>query len=310
MNDSFSRYHPILNFTFFIVVIGTTVFSTHPIILSISFFSAISYICALKGFRAMLKSLFCFALPVMVIISLMNPLFNHYGVTTLGYLSNGNPITLESIVYGLVTSLMFAAVILWFSCYNVVMTSDRFIYIFGKIIPGLSLILSMALRFVPRFFVQGEKIGRARAGIGYDSGSGSLWQRMKNAVANCSILITWALENAVDTADSMKARGYGSKKRTAYSIFYFGRKDAILTVAMTVFGIAGILGIVAGLASAMYNPVIKLAEASAITVVCYICYAIFCMLPTILHIVSVVRYRAMEKRIESNHVREWRLWEL
>jgi energy-coupling factor transport system permease protein len=46
---------------------------------------------------------------------------------------------------------MLAAVISWFSCYNAVMTSDKFVYLFGRVIPALSLILSMTLRFVPKF---------------------------------------------------------------------------------------------------------------------------------------------------------------
>jgi hypothetical protein len=50
---------------------------------------------------------------------------------------------MESIVYGLAAAFMFVTVIIWFSCFNAVMTSDKFIYLFGKVIPALSLILAM-----------------------------------------------------------------------------------------------------------------------------------------------------------------------
>ena len=34
-------------------------------------------------------------------------------------------------------------------------------------------------------------------------------------IVRLSIVVTWSMENAIETADSMKARGYGTKKRTA-----------------------------------------------------------------------------------------------
>lgn len=71
-------------------------------------------------------------------------MFNHYGVTMLYYVkSSGNWITLEALVYGVVLGAVMFVVIQWFSCYNKVMTTDKFIYLFGRIIPALSLILSM-----------------------------------------------------------------------------------------------------------------------------------------------------------------------
>ncbi len=66
-----------------------------------------------------------------------NPAFNHEGATILAYLPSGNPLTLEFIVYGLSAAVMMASVILWFSCYNAVMTSDKFVYLFGRVIPAL-----------------------------------------------------------------------------------------------------------------------------------------------------------------------------
>ena len=70
-------------------------------------------------------------LPLLLLTALINPAFNHEGQTILTYLSNGNPITLESIVYGVAAAAMLVAVICWFSCYNSVMTSDKFVYLFG-----------------------------------------------------------------------------------------------------------------------------------------------------------------------------------
>ena len=70
-------------------------------------------------------------LPVCLLAAAANPLFSHAGATMLFYLKDGNPVTLESIVYGLASGLMLAGVISWFSVFHEVMTSDKFMFLFG-----------------------------------------------------------------------------------------------------------------------------------------------------------------------------------
>lgn len=152
-------------------------------------------------------------------------MFNHYGVTMLYYVkSSGNWITLEALVYGVVLGAVMFVVIQWFSCYNKVMTTDKFIYLFGRIIPALSLILSMALRFVPRFTAQLKVIRSGQKAMGRDVSEGSLFARIRHGLNMLSILVTWALENAIETSDSMRSRGYGLKGRTAFSHLPFYKK--------------------------------------------------------------------------------------
>ena len=134
-------------------------------------------------------------------------------------------LTLESIIYGLVAAVMLAAVMMWFSCYTEVITSDKFVYLFGRVIPGLSLVLSMALRFVPKFKEQIGIVTEAQRCIGRDVSQGSLFRRTSIAVTILSIMVTWSLENAIETADSMKSRGYGLPGRTAFSIYSFDGRD-------------------------------------------------------------------------------------
>lgn len=121
---------------------------------------------------------------------------------------------------------MLVSVLNWFSCYQVVMTSDKFIYLFGKAIPAMSLILSMVLRFVPKFKNQIVKISNAQKCIGRDVTNGNMLMKAKHGMKILSIMTTWALENSVETADSMKSRGYGLRGRNNFSIcrFFMERK--------------------------------------------------------------------------------------
>ena len=128
-------------------------------------------------------------------------------------------------LYGAAAAVMLASVVLWFSSYNEVMTSDKFVYLFGRVIPALSLVLSMSLRFIPKFKAQMQTVSEAQACIGRDTKNGSVLRRVGNAVKIFSTLVTWSLENAIETADSMRSRGYGLPGRTAFSIYRFDDRD-------------------------------------------------------------------------------------
>ena len=112
--DTFSGYHPLINFTYFVIVIGLSMFYMHPVFLTLSLIGSVSYSIYLKG-RKTVKVFLLGMLPVCLLAAAANPLFSHAGATMLFYLKDGNPVTLESIVYGLASGLMLAGVISWFS---------------------------------------------------------------------------------------------------------------------------------------------------------------------------------------------------
>lgn len=295
MKDVFSSYHPAVNFSFFTLVIFCGMFFLHPLLLLISLCSAFLYYYYLNGKKA-LRLFFLVVIPMMVGISLINPLFNHRGITILGYFRQ-NPITQESIFYGAITGLMFGTIILWFACYNLVMTSDKFVYLFGRIIPSMSLIFSMVLRFVPKFANQFRVVADAQRTLGRDVGEGGIFHRIKQGIKETSIMVTWSLENSLDTADSMKARGYGLSGRTAFSIFRLDSRDKVFLI-----GLAGILlillaGVVFDQHRVQYFPRIIYPETTSFSYILYGVYAILCLLPIILNIVEEVKWKHLQSRI-------------
>ena len=98
----------------------------HPIFLAITIAGSFTYSVSLNGMKG-LRQIAIYLVPMMILATLINPLFNHRGVTILGYLNN-NPITLESIYYGIAVGIMFGSVILWFSSYSVFYYSYSFIW--------------------------------------------------------------------------------------------------------------------------------------------------------------------------------------
>ena len=229
---AFEWYHPVILFVYFIAMIFITMFTAHPIMLGISFLCGVVFCGMLIGLKKLLKSL-AYSIPILLIIAVTNPLFSHNGETVLFFL-NGNAVTLEAILYGLDIAVMIMAVFYWFRCYHAVMTSDKFVYLFGRVIPKLSLLLSMVLNFVPKFRRHYKEIDQSQKALGIYA-SKSYFDKIRSKMRVLSILVTWSLENSVETADSMRARGYGLKGRTSYSVFKWTMRDTIM--AVIVFGL-------------------------------------------------------------------------
>ena len=295
MNE-FKTYHPIVNFIYFVFVIGFSCFFMHPVCLCISLACGFTYSVMLKGRKA-IKTNLIYMLPMVVMMALINPAFNHEGITVIAYLPSGNPLTLESIIYGLCAAIMIVSVICHFSCYNEIMTSDKFIYLFGKIIPAMSLIISMTLRFVPRFASQLKVATNAQRCMGHDVSHGSIIKRAKNGINILSIMTTWSLENAIETADSMKSRGYGIPGRTAFSIFNFDKRDRKALICILLLGIYTLVGNLMGGMKFTYFPSIKSSDISVFGISVFLAYLLLCMCPIIIEIWEVSRWKALRSKI-------------
>lgn len=283
-----------MNFLYFGLVIAFTMFLMHPVSLVISLVSALVYAVYLNGRRAVRASLL-YLLPMMAVAALVNPAFNHKGATILTYLPSGNPLTLESILYGAAAAAMLAAVITWFSCYTAVMTSDKFVYLFGRIIPALSLVLSMALRFVPKFKAQFQTVSEAQRCIGRDVSNGGVIQRLRNGITILSIMVTWSLENAIETADSMKSRGYGLPGRTAFSIYRFDSRDRAALAWLLYCGFFLFCG---GMAKGFYwryYPTAKGVPLTPLTVSLQLVYLALCLTPVILNMRADWAWHVLQK---------------
>lgn len=296
MTDHFKKYHPIVNMIYFAIVLLFAMFMMHPVMICISLFCGMCYLLYLKGPGNLLKSMrYMFIMILMIII--INPMFNHEGMTILFYLDNGNPVTKESIIYGIFMALLFMSVIIWFGCYNEVMTSDKFVYLFGRIIPHLSLTLSMALRYVPRFKTQFKVVRDAQKCIGRDITNGNIFVRIRNFAKIVSIMISWSLENSIETADSMKSRGYGLPGRTAFSIFRFDKRDGKTLTFMVLCTVLLLAGIIHGEAYYRYYPTFEEGLFGWKRTILYIIYGVVCLLPLIINYMEDRRWKYLESNI-------------
>lgn len=103
----------------------------------------------------------------------------------------------------------------------------------------ISLMLSIALRFVPTLMDETEKIMNAQRARGVDFGEGGLLQKMKAIVPLLIPLFVSSFNRAEDLATAMEARGYqGGEGRTKYRVLHWHRRDTWVVVVYACFTIA------------------------------------------------------------------------
>ena len=296
MNDAFSSLHPAVSFAFFAAVIALTMLYMHPVLLTVSLIASASYVCILKGARRFLKTLL-YLIPFALLMSLINALFNHAGVTPIFYLSNGNAITKEALTFGFFASSMFCAVILWFDCFNVIMTSDKLLFLFGRLSPSVSLLISMSLRFVPKFGRKIRSIDAARAQIGRGSSQGGFLRRVKNSMSVLSVTLSWALESSVMAANSMKNRGYGAARRTSFSIYSFDARDAIALAACVLETGVTVACVLSGGIYARYYPSIIISGFGGVPLLGTAAFSLLCFAPHLFDAKEAIVWRRLSSAI-------------
>lgn len=286
--------HPVVLMLYFLSVAFLTMFTLNPVFLCASLLCALFWFGLLHGAAALFKNLACYFV-VFALIALTNPLFSHNGETAL-FSFNGREVTLEAIVYGCAAGALIISIIFWFKCYSEVMTSDKFIYLFGKTAPKLALVISMALRFAPLFKRQIIKIGKTHKTLGLYS-SKSLADKITGGMRVFSALVTWALENAIETADSMKARGYGLKGRTSFSLFKFTRRDAwalgFIAINTSVAG----AGVVLGKADFHYYPRVATLDGSPFSIAAYAALGALMLAPFIPEFKESLKWTLLRSKI-------------
>lgn len=273
--ETFSGFHPAVNLAFFLCVLGMSMFILQPVYLAISLLCGVAYLAYLRGLRGMLRQV-GYLLPLLLAMAVLNPLFNHEGVSILFYLPNDNPVTLEAICYGLAASALMGACVVWFNCFNAVLTSDKLIYLFGRVVPAMSLLISMTLRFVPRFKNYLQAVFRTQQAMHRPE---TLKEKLLQAMSAFSATVSWAMEQSLICADSMKSRGYGLRGRSAFSIYRFDKRDGGALLSLSVLFAGALTLHLLGFTRWEYYPALKGELLGAVQISAYVCWCGVCLLP-------------------------------
>lgn len=293
----FDSYHPAINFIYFAAAIACTVWFNHPVFLAISFLCAFAYSVKLRGVKGLIFN--CCLLPLIVAYAWWYSYYNHFGVTNLRTNFAGNQITLEAIVAGFSVGIAVASVLMWASCVFTIVSSDKVVYLLGRISPKLSLFFSILLRMFPRTGRRMEAINTSRKGIGRGCGQGNILTKIHNSIKNISQLISWIMEELVENSLSMKNRGYSLKGRTAFSIYRFDNRDRSFVVVMFLCMTVIAMGIMLDQTSILYDPEIIFNKITPVSIVFYLAYFLLLILPGVLQTIHEIRFKRNIKALDK-----------
>ncbi len=285
----FSKLHPFVEAAFFLLVLAFSMFVSHPWVQLLGLALAAAMALSCVGGKNFLRQLLLIV-PLMLFTAILNPLITHQGVTILFYFPSGNACTLESVLYGVLAAVRLATVLFWFVGWNAVITSDKFVFLFGRVIPALSLTISMGLRLIPRLLRRIREVSEAQKCLCPDS------KGLRHAGRVISIVITWSLENALDTADSMKSRGYGLPKRSAFSLYHFTVRDGAALAYLLVFGVVVLLAVLTGKLSWQFYPVMQ-GSGDFWTVLSAAAFTLLAAFPVMYEAKEAVQWRISQSRI-------------
>lgn len=272
----FGLYHPALLLVYALMAPISVMLTGHPFYVAINLCMALVVHCFYFGMAETRRRGGLMSVCILV-VALMNFCFNTRGMHVLFRIGR-HPLTLESLLYGLTSGGELAAVILWFQCFNKIVSNEKFLYLFGKRLPGTALLVSMILKLFPdtRYrmhcirYADKEVVGSRKA---------SLMHRARKGLRQLSVLMEWSMEDSIEKADSMKARGYGEGRRSSWQLYIWSLGDTVLGIWMTIFVSVSLTGIIFYNAGLRWYPVIQTGESSVLLAVSGICYAGFLALP-------------------------------
>ena len=285
--------HPVTTTQYFLAAAGIIMFCTNPVMLLSSLIGAVLFFLVRNGIKNIRQH--GFFLLLFLILTFVNPLISHNGVTVL-FVLNDNPITLESLLYGANSSVMIIAVLYWLRSFSQIMTSEKLLCVFGTFSPKIALILSMTLRFIPLLNTQAQKVSDTQKALGFyksDNAIDSLHEKMR--VFN--IVMTWALENGIITANSMTARGSGLGRRTHFSINRIRMDDIILMLITVILAAVSIAAVSMKTLDFTFYPAVQATEPNAVGIAGLAAYALLALLPTILQIEVNLRWKYLQSKI-------------
>lgn len=289
MKGRFERFHPLVSFLFYAGAVSLLIIMLHPIFL-IAGLIAVFIINFMHDRLRGLRRWYIFIISTFLILLITNPLFNERGRHVL-FEINDHRITLEAVVYGGMNALSIIGIIALFISYNIIMTPNKLLFLFSKVMPQFAVLLMLTLRFIPLMRRRMEEISMVQRSRGSSVTEGKWGTRAKTGMLYVQTLLTYSLEEAIQTADSMNARGYGKGNRTSYEYFKLKKTDLLSIVYLVALFSFIMLERFSGFGVLTIYPLMEAWQFSVRDTLAFIGYFMFLSFPIIVEVGGMVRWR-------------------
>ena len=106
----------------------------------------------------------------------------------------------------------------------------------------VAMMMTIAMRFIPTLYEEGQKITKAQAARGADFSSGGLISRVRAMLPVLIPLTVGAFARADELAEAMESRGYtGGEGRTRYRELVFRGRDALALAVAALVPVGGMI---------------------------------------------------------------------
>lgn len=272
-STAFDACHAAVPAMLFAGVAALSMLAVHPVLVTLSLSGALAFSLVARGAAATVRGL-AWQLPLLVLVCLLNPFFSASGSTLL--LKVGpRSVYLESLAYGATMGALLVATVLWFEDAAAVLTQDRLLALAGRRARSVPLVASMAAQLVP------QMLGRARsvrAAARACTVAGPRPPARDELLRTSTMLLSWSLEDSLERADAMRARGWESgSPRTRYRPERFRARDAVAAAGIAALLALGAAGAWAACSSWEFYPRMS----GLAPWWCYLPFALLALLPAV-----------------------------
>ena len=227
---AFDAVHAAVPATLLAGVVVLTMLAVQPALTTLSLAGALAFSLVARGARRTARGL-VWQLPLLALVCLLNPFFSASGSTLLFKLGPRS-VYLESLAYGATMGALMVAVVLWFEGAAAVLARDRLLALAPRRARALPLVTGMVAQLVPQLLRRSHDV---RASLAACTAAGPRPAARDALTRTSSLLLSWSLEESLERADSMRARGWESgRPRTAYRPERLRRRDVAALAGIAV----------------------------------------------------------------------------
>lgn len=244
---AFELYHPIVPAVLIGGAVVLAMVAIEPVCTAILLLGALLFSALTQGIGAATAKL-RWQLPLLLLICLINPVFSAMGSTLVAKVG---PFLVyaESLAYGAVMGALLVSVLMWIEALGMVIGQDELLVMTGGALPSVTLAFSMTAQLVPQLMRRARMVLASLRAVPRAHGERAARTRVMGALA------TWALEDSLERADSMRARGWGAtRRRSHYRMRAFRERDAVALVLVVTLVATAALGVRAALSTWHFYP--------------------------------------------------------
>ena len=179
-------------------------------------------------------------IPMALVTGVINIILVNAGNRVLFTIFN-KAVTLEILIYVLVTSMKLLVIIYLFYILGSLLDSDKAVSYFSKRSPRITLIVLLCLKLIPNMKKRVSSLKNTYMVRGLNLETTNKKEAVKSYVPVLSILLEDSLEKSFDIGESAYVRGFGSGKRSQYEKVKLLFRDYLIIVYFIFISIYHIL---------------------------------------------------------------------